>query len=85
MPEEKNNNNLQFDEASKQEFQKLLDKENIKIPQAGDIVKGTVLSASKAEVKLDIGGITTGVVRGREPMDGRCVLWRCLRGQRPAP
>lgn len=27
---------------------------------------GTVLAASKAEVKLDIGGIATGVVRGRE-------------------
>ncbi len=64
--EKNNNNNLQFDEASDQEFQKLLDKENIKIPQAGDIVMGTVLSASKAEVKLDIDGITTGVVRGRE-------------------
>jgi ribosomal protein S1 len=65
MPDE-TKNNLQFDQASKQEFQKLLDKENLKIPQAGDIVKGTVLSASKAEVKLDIDGITTGVVRGRE-------------------
>ena len=44
----------------------MLDKENIKIPQTGDIVKGTVLAASKAEVKLDIDGVTTGVVRGRE-------------------
>ncbi|MDO8668140.1 MAG: S1 RNA-binding domain-containing protein [bacterium] len=54
------------DEASRENFQNLLDKENLKIPQAGDIVKGTVLAASKAEVKLDIDGITTGVVRGRE-------------------
>lgn len=54
------------DQASRENFQKLLDKENLKIPLAGDIVKGTVLAASKAEVKLDIGGITTGVVRGRE-------------------
>jgi len=59
-------NNLQFNEASDQEFQKLLDAENTKIPQAGDIIMGTVLSASKAEVKLDIDGIATGVVRGRE-------------------
>ena len=51
---------------SREDFQKLLDQENIKIPAAGDIVKGTVLAASKAEVKLDIGGMTTGVVRGRE-------------------
>jgi len=52
--------------VSNEEFQKLLDIENAKIPQAGDIIKGTVLSASKAEVKLDIDGIATGVVRGRE-------------------
>jgi len=53
-------------EDSQDSFQKLLDKENLKIPAVGDIVKGTVLAASKAEVKLDIDGITTGVVRGRE-------------------
>jgi small subunit ribosomal protein S1 len=65
--ETKNNGaNMQFDQASDQEFQKLLDAENAKIPQVGDIIKGTVLSASKAEVKLDIDGIATGVVRGRE-------------------
>lgn len=65
MPDE-TKNNLEFDEASDQEFQRLLDAENAKIPQAGDIIKGKVLSASKAEVKLDIDGIATGVVRGRE-------------------
>jgi small subunit ribosomal protein S1 len=72
--ETKNNNNhapikakdMQFDDASGQEFQKLLDKESLKIPATGDIIKGIVLSASKAEVKLDIDGIATGVVRGRE-------------------
>lgn len=48
------------------EFEKILDKDTTHIPQIGDIVKGVVLSASKAEVKLDIEGIMTGVVRGRE-------------------
>jgi len=48
------------------DFKKLLDKDTIEIPQVGDIIKGVVLSASKAEVRLDIGGIATGVVRGRE-------------------
>lgn len=47
-------------------FEKLLDKDNLKISQAGDIVKGTVVSASKAEVRLDIDGILVGVVRGPE-------------------
>lgn len=55
----------EFD-ASHDEFQKLLDMENAKIPQAGDIVEGVVLSASKSEVKIDIGGVSTGVVRGSE-------------------
>ncbi len=53
-------------EAEKKDFQRLLDEENIKIPQVGDITKGVVLSSSKAEVRLDIDGIRTGVVRGRE-------------------
>lgn len=53
-------------ETEQKDFKRLLDEENIKIPQAGDIVKGVVLSSSKAEVRLDIDGIRTGVVRGRE-------------------
>lgn len=48
------------------DFQKLLDKDNLKIPQTGDTVKGTVVSASRAEVRLDIDGILVGVVRGPE-------------------
>jgi len=65
MTEETKLNNSQLD-VSNDDFQKLLDAENAKIPQVGDIIMGTVLSASKAEVKLDIDGIATGVVRGRE-------------------
>jgi len=48
------------------DFKKLLDKDVTKIPQAEDIVAGVVLSASKSEVRLDIDGILTGIVRGRE-------------------
>jgi small subunit ribosomal protein S1 len=49
------------------EFKKLLaDDSYLKIPKVGDIVKGHVLSASKKEVRLDIEGFTTGIVRGRE-------------------
>lgn len=66
QPKPINPADMKFDEASREDFQKLLDKENSKIPTEGDIVKGTVLAASKAEVKLDIDGIATGVVRGRE-------------------
>jgi small subunit ribosomal protein S1 len=52
--------------TSNKDFVKLLDKDTFRVPKVGDIVKGTVLSASKAEVRLDIGGILTGVVRGQE-------------------
>jgi small subunit ribosomal protein S1 len=48
------------------EFEKLLEKDDIKIPQLGDIVKGKVVSASKSEVMLDIDGILMGIVRGPE-------------------
>lgn len=48
------------------EFGKLLEKDDIKIPQAGDIVKGKVVSASKSEVMLDIDGVLMGIVRGPE-------------------
>ncbi|MFH1412448.1 MAG: S1 RNA-binding domain-containing protein [bacterium] len=51
---------------SNTEFGKLLNQEEIKIPQIGDIIKGSVVSASKSEVKLDINGVMAGVVRGRE-------------------
>jgi len=51
---------------SPSEFSKLLEKDNIKIPQVGDIVKGTVVAASKAEVKLDVNGVLMGIIRGPE-------------------
>jgi ribosomal protein S1 len=48
------------------EFEQLLEKDSIKIPQVGDIVKGTVVAASKSEVKLDIDGVLMGIIRGPE-------------------
>ncbi len=48
------------------DFSALLEKDEIKIPQTGDIVKGVVISASKSEVKLDISGVLMGIVRGPE-------------------
>lgn len=39
------------------------------LPKVNDVVKGTVLAVSKNEVHLDIEGITTGVIRGRELYD----------------
>ena len=48
------------------EFGQLLEKDTIKIPQVGDIIKGKVVTASKSEVKLDVDGILMGIVRGPE-------------------
>jgi len=50
------------------EFAKLIsdDSPYLKFPKVGDVIKGKVISASKAEVKLDFDGIKTGVIRGRE-------------------
>lgn len=54
------------DTAKSDVFSSLLEKEELKIPQVGDIVKGVVIAASKAEVRLDIDGVMTGIVRGPE-------------------
>ena len=48
------------------DFSKLFEKDDTRIPQTGDIVKGTVITASKSEVKLDVDGIMMGIVRGPE-------------------
>lgn len=47
----------------------LLDETLPTLPNEGDIIQGTILSVSKNEVLVDVNGITTGVVRGRELMD----------------
>lgn len=41
----------------------------VKIPKVGELIQGKIISVSKAEVRLDIEGLTTGVVRGREFFD----------------
>ena len=41
----------------------------VQIPKIGDLVEGTVISISKNEVYLDIAGITTGIIRGKEIYD----------------
>lgn len=45
-------------------FAKLLEDNFGAIPKVGDIVKGTVLAVGRNEVRIDIEGLRTGVVRG---------------------
>ncbi len=47
----------------------LAEHEVASIPKVGDVVRGKVISVSKNEVHLDIDGMTTGVIRGRELFD----------------
>jgi small subunit ribosomal protein S1 len=50
-----------------QEMEKLLaSKEARAIPKVGDLVEGEIISLGKNEIHLDIGGLTTGVIRGYE-------------------
>jgi small subunit ribosomal protein S1 len=39
------------------------------VPKVGDIVEGIIINVGKREVRLDIPGFTTGIVRGRELTD----------------
>ena len=47
----------------------LKDKNAVNVPKVGDLVEGEVISLSKNEVYVDLDGITTGVIRGREIYD----------------
>lgn len=49
------------------EMQRLLeDRQYLTIPKVGDVIRGRVVSATKAEVHLDINGYRSGIIRGRE-------------------
>ncbi|MFH1112005.1 MAG: S1 RNA-binding domain-containing protein [Patescibacteria group bacterium] len=51
-------------------MEKLLESTEIAgIPKVGDLVEGKIITISKSEVRLDIDGLTTGIVRGRELFD----------------
>lgn len=53
--------------APQTEFEKLLaGGDYLAIPKPGDVVTGRVIGAGRREIRLDINGVMTGVVRGRE-------------------
>ena len=47
----------------------LLKGESRSVPKIGELVEGTIITVAKNEVHLDIDGLTTGVVRGKEIYD----------------
>jgi len=52
--------------AIKQDFKTLLQTVAINVPKVGDVVKGKIISVDRGEVRMDIEGVTTGIIRGRE-------------------
>ena len=58
------------DQDKASQLRKMLAEGNfVNIPKVGDLVKGTIVDISRSEIRLDIEGLTTGVVRGREFYD----------------
>lgn len=47
-------------------FQTLLDEHFAALPKKGTTINGTIISVDSGEVRIDIGGIASGVVRGPE-------------------
>lgn len=47
----------------------LADPKSFDIPKVSDTLEGTVIGKGKTEVHFDLGGVLTGVVRGRELLD----------------
>ena len=47
-------------------FEELLNNYFSNVPAVGDIVKGKILSIDNGTVRIDVNGVTTGVVRGKE-------------------
>lgn len=48
------------------DFKKLLSDHFSGTPHEGDVVEGVVLAISKAEVRIEIGGVMVGIARGKE-------------------
>ncbi len=53
-------------EETGQDFKSLFQAHTMEVPKVGDVIKGKVISVERSGVHLDIEGLTTGVVRGRE-------------------
>ena len=51
-------------------MEKLLEENPIKIPQVGDVLEGVVIDINSSSLLLDLGGLGTGIVLGKEIKDG---------------
>lgn len=54
-------------DAKTSELESLLQSRDfLRVPALGELISGKVLTTKGREIRIDIGGLTTGVVRGRE-------------------
>lgn len=51
------------------ELERLLQESKRPFPKVGDLVEGTILNIARGEILIDIDGMATGMVRGRELKD----------------
>lgn len=49
--------------------QMLAEGDFINVPKTGELIKGTIIDISRSEIRIDIDGLTTGIIRGREFYD----------------
>ena len=55
------------EKTTQTEFQRLMEEGTyLNIPKVGDVVTGKVVGTGRREIRIDINGLSTGVVRGRE-------------------
>ncbi|MBI2443911.1 MAG: 30S ribosomal protein S1 [Candidatus Magasanikbacteria bacterium] len=66
MSEETTGTGLTDTVAGSTDFKILLQNQPLKIPKVGEVVRGRVFALDRGMVHLDVLGLTTGVVRGRE-------------------
>jgi small subunit ribosomal protein S1 len=52
--------------VNEKDFAELLKDFPVKLPNKGDIVKGTIISIDNGVVRIDVGGVAVGVIRGNE-------------------
>ena len=57
---------VEEEKVDKNSFKALVNDHFGNMPKAGDLVTGKVISADRREVRVDIGGVLIGVVRGTE-------------------
>lgn len=53
-------------QVSKNNFEELLKDHLMKLPAEGEIVKGQVISIDNGAVRIDVNGLMTGIIRGKE-------------------